>query len=134
VARYLLFAKLCGMTTDLISKIFFGLAGLIHVMFFVLEAVLFQRPEGYKYFKLEAKDHQAVKIWALNQGYYNLFFAFGIIAGLAMNQIHLQIFCALSMVGAGFVLWFSAPQLRRGSLVQIIPPLLGLMLLFGTRA
>lgn len=118
------------------SFIFFFIAALIHVGFFVLESVLFQKPNGYKYFKLQEKDHAAVKVWALNQGFYNLFLALGVFLGMSFifqKQFFvagvLIAFCGLSMVGAGLVLWFSAPQLRKGALIQIIPPLIGFIFL-----
>lgn len=116
---------------------FLLLSGLIHVLFFVIESYLFQQPNGAKYFKVSKEDHQAAKVWALNQGFYNLFFAFGMFYGLVLafqNQMLVSVvlcsFCALSMIGAGVVLWFSAPQLRRGFFIQAIPPLIGLIFLY----
>lgn len=119
-----------------LSLLFFGLAGLIHIGFFILESFLFQRANGYKYFKLPAEDHQASKIWAYNQGYYNLFLACGIlvsIRGFILEETWAQVlvsFCALSMIGAGAVLFASSPKLMRGALIQTLPPVLGLIFLF----
>ncbi len=124
------------MKPEWISFFFFFLAALIHVGFFVIESILFQKKDGYKIFKIQPEDHQKVKIWAFNQGFYNLFLAFGTFIGLALifkKQIMLAgvltSFCGLSMIGAGIVLWVSAPQLRRGALAQILPPLIGFVFL-----
>ena len=37
----------------------------------------------------------------------------------------------LTMIMAGIVLFFSAPQLRRGALLQALPPMLGFLFLFS---
>lgn len=120
-----------------ISFFFFFLAALIHVYFFILESYLFQKPGGYKYFKVPEKDHALVKIWAFNQGFYNLFLAMGTFAGLyfifqkqVMLAGVLTSFCGLSMIGAGLTLWFSAPHLRKGALLQMLPPIIGFAFLF----
>jgi putative membrane protein len=118
------------MTLKYISLGFFTLSGLLHILFFVIESILFQKPEGYKYFKMSEQDHRGAKLWALNQGFYNLFFAFGMLAGIFFEQQSLILFCALSMIGAGIVLWVTAPRLLKGALIQLVPPLVGLIFLF----
>ncbi len=124
------------MKVEWISFIFFFIAALIHIGFFILESILFQRPDGYKYLKIPAKDHSAIKLWAFNQGFYNLFLGLGTLLGLGFifqKQVFvagvLTSFCGLSMIGAGLVLWFSAPPLRRGALIQLLPPLIGFIFL-----
>lgn len=118
------------MTFKWISFGFFAVAGLLHVLFFVIESILFQKPDGYRYFKMSEQDHKGAKLWAQNQGFYNLFFAFGMGAGLILDQLLLVVFCGLSMIAAGIVLWVTAPRLLRGALIQMIPPLLGFVFLF----
>ena len=125
------------MKVEWISFALFALAGFIHIYFFYLQSILFQKKDGYKYFKIQEKDHAAVKIWAFNQGFYNLFLAIGTFLGLyfifqkqVMLAGVLTSFCGLSMIGAGLALWFSAPQLRRGALIQILPPTIGFIFLF----
>ncbi len=118
------------------SFVCFLIAALLHIGFFVVESILYQRPEGYKLFRVPKEQHEATKLWALNQGYYNLFLALGTFWGLkyvlekqVMLAGVLTSFCGFFMMGAGFVLWFSAPHLRRGALLQIVPPLLGFLFL-----
>lgn len=124
------------MIVQWLSFLFFAVAGLLHILFFVMESILYQRPDGYKLFKTAPEHHSAVKPWALNQGYYNLFLALGTFMGLFFvlrKQIMLAGvligFCGLSMIGAGLVLWFSSPSLRRGALIQLVPPALGFFFL-----
>lgn len=115
-----------------VSFFFFFVAAVMHIGFFVIESFLYQKPEGYKFFKVSPQDHQATKNWAFNQGFYNLFLALGTFWGLYfVTQKQVMVagvltgFCGMSMLAAGVVLWFSAPQLRKAAYYQIIPPLLG---------
>ena len=124
------------MIVQWLSFTFFFIAALIHVGFFIMESILFQKPGGHKLFKISESEHAAVKVWAFNQGFYNLFIAIGTFIGLRLifqKQFFvagiMTGFCGLSMIGAGVVLLFSAPRLRRGALIQIIPPLLGFFFL-----
>jgi putative membrane protein len=74
-------------------------------------------------------------LFAFNQGFYNLFLAIGTFAGLglvlaghARSGLTLVSWNCLSMVGAAIVLVTSAPQMRRGALIQGAAPLLFLVL------
>src|SRR5262245_51086358 len=49
------------------------LAGLLHVAIFTMESVLFRRPQIFRRFLTMPGDVDAVRPWALNQGFYNLF-------------------------------------------------------------
>lgn len=115
-----------------VSFFFFFVAAVMHVGFFIIESFLYQKPDGYKFFKISSKDHQATKTWAFNQGFYNLFLALGTFWGLYfVTQKQVMVagvltgFCGMSMLAAGVVLWLSAPHLRKAAYYQIIPPLLG---------
>jgi putative membrane protein len=120
-----------------ISFFFFALAALIHLGFFIFESIVLQRPNGHRWLKINERDFVHVKLWAFNQGFYNLFLSLGMILGLSFVlklQVHLAGvmtgFCSISMLAAGTVLWFSAPRLRKMALVQAVPPLLGLIFIF----
>jgi len=115
-----------------VSFFFFFVAAVMHVGFFIIESFLYQKPDGYKFFKISPQDHQATKTWAFNQGFYNLFLALGTFWGLYfVTQKQVMVagvltgFCGMSMLAAGVVLWLSAPHLRKAAYYQIIPPLLG---------
>lgn len=116
------------MTTAMM--IFAVIAGLFHLLAFVLESLLFMRPKVYRRFgaKTEA-EAQAVQLMAFNQGFYNLFLVIGCVGGLVLWQMGnaavgapLLLFSCASMVGAGVVLAFSAPGKLRVALYQAVPP------------
>jgi len=66
--------------------IFAGLAGVIHIAFFVLESFLFTKPAGRKIFKMSEADAETMKFFAFNQGFYNRSLAIGVLAGIAPGQ------------------------------------------------
>jgi putative membrane protein len=119
-----------------LSFLFFTLAAVIHIYFFILESFLYQKPDGYKYFRTNPSEHAPTKIWALNQGFYNLFLAIQMLIGLgfvtAGNPKTAGILVGLSglfMIMAGLVLYVSNPPMRRGAYIQILPPAVGFLLL-----
>ncbi len=62
---------------------FVGLAALLHVFFFLLESVWFEKPFAWKRFGVADQEKALIiKPWAYNQGFYNLFLALG--AGLGL--------------------------------------------------
>ncbi len=124
------------MKLEWISFFFFFIAGLVHIFFFILESFLIQKPDGHKYLKISKSDHAAIKPWAFNQGFYNLFLALGVFLGLYfVLKLQVQIAGVVTsvfgfgMIGAGLVLFFSEPKLRKGAYLQIIPPVLGFFFL-----
>ena len=126
---------------SIIGSTFIFLAALFHVYVFVLESITWRTPKTWKTFGLPSQEHaEIIRPMALNQGFYNLFLAFGAGLGLALLGFNSTIahtlifFSALSMVGAGAVLFFSIKTSRRAAIIQAGPPLLGvLFLLMGLR-
>jgi len=115
------------------------LAGLLHLVFFLLETMLWDRL-GRRTFGVRAEDSDAVRVWALNQGWYNLFLGVGAIAAsiaglfwwnsiLAVIAAPIAAFTAFCMLGAAVVLVASNPRMLRGALIQGLAPLLGLVAL-----
>ena len=112
----------------------FFAAGLIHVGIFYLEVFLV--PKKPHLMKVTSETLPAVRVWSLNQGFYNLFLALGMFAGLICVLLQkreaagaLVGFTGLFMMGAGVVLKFTVPQLRRGFFIQFFPPLIGFFFL-----
>ncbi len=111
------------------------LAALIHVWFFVLESVLFKRPDVWRRFGLDSPEEAAVvRPMALNQGFYNLFLAIGIGFGLvliasgsAVAGRAIVLFACACMVGAGIVLVASNRRFLPAALMQLVPPLVALV-------
>jgi putative membrane protein len=115
------------------------LAAAIHVWFFVLESLLFTRPNVAARFGLKTQDQIAVvRPMAFNQGFYNLFLAVGIAAGVAqiaggavVAGRSIVLFACLCMVWAGIVLLVSSPRFLQGALVQLVPPLVAIVAAFA---
>jgi putative membrane protein len=107
-----------------------ALAGVIHVLFFCMESLWWTRPAVYRRFRSTEAQAHATKALALNQGFYNLFLAAGVFAGLALSEtghyragIILVAWNCLSMLAAAVVLAASSPGMMRGALIQGLPPL-----------
>ena len=109
-------------------------AGLLHVMFFVLESVVFRRPAGHRTFGVDPHDVEAVRPWAFNQGFYNLFLAAGTLGGLVLiwsgSKVEgrtLVLFACASMLAAAVVLLATNRKMVRGAAIQGLPPLIALL-------
>ncbi len=58
-------------------------AAILHILVFVWEALLFQRPGVHqRIFSVPRADVPAVRLWAFGVGFYNLFLGCGTIAGV----------------------------------------------------
>ena len=125
----------------IVAQVFALLAAAIHVWFFVLESLLFARPGVAGRFGLTTPEQvEAVRPMAFNQGFYNLFLAVGIAAGVAQMAGGAEVagrsivlFACLCMVWAGIVLLVTSPRLARAALVQLVPPLLAIVATFVIR-
>ena len=108
--------------------VFAMIAGLVHVAIFALESLLFRSPFVRRTFGGRAGIPAAVDVWAFNQGFYNLFLAFGTFLGVALGAQTLTLYACAFMLGAAVVLVTSQRRLWRGALVQGGPPLVALLL------
>lgn len=104
-----------------ITEIFAVVAGLIHIGVFAMESLLFTRPAVQRAFLGNESMTPAVKLFAFNQGFYNLFLALGAIVGVIAGNKPITLFSCACIVGAGVVLLVSQPRLWRGALGQIVP-------------
>ena len=117
-----------------------ALAGLIHVLFFCMESLWWTRPAVYRRFRSTEAQAHATRSLAFNQGFYNLFLAAGVFAGLALSEtghyregIVLVAWNCLFMLAAAGVLAASSPGMVRGALIQGLPPLVFLAGIAYTR-
>jgi putative membrane protein len=111
-------------------------AALLHVLFFVLESVLFRRPAGRRLFGVRAEhDSPPLRLFAVNQGVYNLALAIVVLVGIGLMVTDatsvagraLVIAGCSVMVVAGIALALTAPRRMLGAaLVQALPPLLAI--------
>ena len=123
----------------LIAQLAALLAAAIHVWFFILESIVFTRPTVAARFGIKTPEQlAAVRPMAFNQGFYNLFLAIGIAAGVAQIAAGATIagrsvvlFACLCMVWAGIVLLVTSPRLRQAALIQLVPPLVAIVTAFA---
>jgi putative membrane protein len=117
-----------------VALVLAGLAALVHVYIFWLESLAFETA-GRRVFGVVAADVPAMKPWALNQGFYNLFLAVGTTVGIAISHTNRDAGLALvllgvgSMLAAALVLVTSDRTKARGAVVQGVFPALCLLLL-----
>jgi len=119
---------------DSLFLVFALLAGLLHVLIFCMESLWFMQPKIYRRFgAADATEAEAVRLFAFNQGFYNLFLAVGVIVGLGLlygsdAQVVAQtlvLFCTGSMLAAAIVLYFSAgSRMIRAATMQGVFPML----------
>ncbi|WP_084104428.1 DUF1304 domain-containing protein [Demequina sp. NBRC 110056] len=119
---------------DWLVVVFASLAALLHVGFFVLEAVLWKRPAVHRIFGARTPEQAELLSPAFfNLGFYNLFLGIGTGVGvwlwLDRGQVALLVFGLLFMVGAAQVLRSRSPRMWRGTLIQGVAPLLALLIL-----
>ena len=119
---------------NLASQAFALLAAALHVLIFCMESVWFLRPGVHRRFGAATPaDAEARRLFAFNQGFYNLFLAIGVFAGLVLLHSGgdvtvartLVLFNCACMAGAGFVLFLSGGRrMARAAVMQAIFPLL----------
>ena len=118
----------------ILAAVFAILAALLHVLFFAYESVLFERPDVHARFQTRTEDVPAVKPWAYNQGFYNLFLAIGALVGAVLALagqetvgLALILFACGSMVSAALVLVVTNRSMARAAVTQGAFPLLAVI-------
>jgi putative membrane protein len=123
--------------------VFATLAAALHVLVFIWEALLFERPGVHqRIFSVPRADVPAIRLWAFGVGFYNLFLGCGTIAGVIAWSTGsetvgrtLVIYTCWFMFLSGIVLFIAdRMSLGRprgsgvgGALGQGIPPLIALI-------
>ncbi|WP_285661358.1 DUF1304 domain-containing protein [Actinorhabdospora filicis] len=116
---------------NVVAVILALVAAAVHVLIFVLEAVLFPRDAKVRArFRVAPADAEGVRPWAFNQGFYNLFLAVGVVIGVVTGERVLVAFCCGSMVAAALVLVVTDRRMLQGAVVQGLVPLAALALLW----
>ncbi|WP_344484917.1 DUF1304 domain-containing protein [Glycomyces endophyticus] len=118
----------------LVVQILAALAGLVHVYIWVMETVRFSDPKVHRgVFKTDTADLAAVKPWAANQGWYNLFLAIGALLGAALVRAEpavgwtLVVTACGSMALAALVLVATDRSMLAAAAKQGLFPLLALV-------
>jgi putative membrane protein len=125
----------------LIGLVLAGMAATLHVAFFVLESVLFRLPFGRRLFGVRAEQDSApLRLFAVNQGLYNLGLAIVVFVGIVLVAIDagsiagvavIVTGCAImGLAGAGLALT-APPRMIPIALAQGVPPLLAIVALLA---
>jgi len=112
----------------MIAMAFAFVVALVHFYVFFLESVAWGRPATNRLFGVREPEAEANRVFAFNQGFYNLFLALAIVAGLLLRLFHREVegttlltYACLSVFGAGFVLFLSSPGRARPAAIQALP-------------
>ena len=116
------------------------LAAVLHVFIWTLESLRFSQPSVYRRFMVpDAATAAAIRPWAFNQGFYNLFLAIGTIVGLILWATDheaagkaLVAFGCGSMLAAALVLLATDRRMLRAAAFQGVFPLVALVALLFT--
>lgn len=104
------------------------IAGIEHIYFFILEAVLWKKPLGLKTFRMDAAKAETTASLAINQGFYNLLLAIGLLWAAFSGEPTLRLYTLLFVVGAAIVGGVTVN--RRILIIQGTPAALALVLSF----
>jgi putative membrane protein len=121
---------------NLVTQIAAVFMGVTLVVVFVLESFFYRRPELHSIFLIEPGQEATVRLWVVNQGFYNLFFGAAALAGVALASFGrvdvgtaLVVFTCASMAISGAVLFVTERRLWRSSIAQALPPSVALVAL-----
>ncbi|WP_030060487.1 DUF1304 domain-containing protein [Streptomyces novaecaesareae] len=113
---------------DAVSQVFAMIAAAIHLVVWPLESFLYGHPRVRYLLTGNTADAPEVRLWRFNVGFYNLFLALGLVAGLVLLHTGnsssgrpVILYIAAFMVAGGTTLFVSEPKLWRGALGQAVP-------------
>jgi len=118
-----------------LTSVLAALAAALHVLIFLMEAVWFpHRPDVQARFRTHPDDVEAVRPWAYNQGFYNLFLAVGALvgavvalAGAVTTGLALVLLACGSMLAAAVVLVGTDRRMARAAATQGTVPALAVV-------
>ncbi|MGL4284769.1 MAG: DUF1304 domain-containing protein [Phreatobacter sp.] len=114
-----------------LANIAVALIALEHVYIMVLEMFFWDKPKGLRTFGMTQEFATASKALAANQGLYNGFLAAGLVWGLAISSVPVQIFFLLCVIVAGI---FGAATAKLQILfMQAVPAAIALALVLFAR-
>ncbi|MFF8770558.1 DUF1304 domain-containing protein [Kitasatospora sp. NPDC015120] len=112
-----------------VSQVFALVAAAIHLVVWPLESFLYGHPRVRRLLTASTSDAPQVRLWRINVGFYNLFLALGMVAGLVALHVDEPVvgrtlisYLSAFMVAAGATLLASEPRLWPGALGQALPP------------
>ncbi|HDH03232.1 MAG TPA: DUF1304 domain-containing protein [Actinobacteria bacterium] len=116
-----------------------GLAGLLHVGFFLMESVWWRRPAIHRRFGIRSQEEADLNAFALyNQGFYNLGLGIGAFVGIGLDLADnasggpIIVFASAIMLLASIVLVSARKALAPAAAVQGLPPLIAILALLAS--
>jgi putative membrane protein len=117
------------------AQVLAGFIAVVLTVVFVMEAFLYRHPKLYPMFLTEPGDLDAVRMWTINVGWYNLTTAIALVAGIVLVQTDhvaqgqaLVVFTAAQHTFLAVVLVVSQRKLWLNSLMEGVPAALLLVL------
>ncbi|MFF3006039.1 DUF1304 family protein [Kitasatospora sp. NPDC057940] len=111
-----------------VSQVFAVIAAAVHLLAWPLESFLYGHPRVRFLLTGSTADAPEVRLWRFNVGFYNLFLALGLVAGLVLLHTGHSAsgravisYVAAFMVAGGVTLLASEPKVWRGALAQALP-------------
>lgn len=115
---------------------FAGLAGLVHVYIFYLESIAWGSPAARAVFRTTPDEADSSRLFAFNQGFYNLFLAIMVVIGTCVYAaghhdagVSLVLAGVGSMLAAATVLYLASPSHRSAALRQGAAPAVAVVLI-----
>jgi putative membrane protein len=119
------------MTMLIVAQLAAVVASALHVLFFVLESLLWSKPDIHRRFGVGSPSEAAVvRPMAYNQGFYNLALALGVLAGVVLTSADgdsrivgrtLIVFGAGCMAFAGVILATTGRRFLPAAAIQFLP-------------
>lgn len=125
----------------LVAMVFAIFAALLHVFIFYMESISWTSEKTRSTFGMSEEGAENTKEMAFNQGFYNLFLAIEVIAGVGLYLagaqgvgLALMLFGAGSMLAAALLLFITSPDKRSAAIKQGTLPLIAVIALIATMA
>ena len=108
-----------------VAQVLAVVLGLLLIAVGILESFFSANPRLFPVFRIRPEDRRAVRLWTVNQGFYNMMYGAGALVGVLLVNTGqetvgrtLVLFTAASHVVLGIVLVVSEPKLWRGAVGQ----------------
>ena len=123
----------------LVAMVFAIFAALLHVFIFYMESISWTSEKTRSTFGMSEEGAENTKEMAFNQGFYNLFLAIEVIAGVGLYLagaqgvgLALMLFGTGSMLAAALLLFITSPDKRSAAIKQGTLPLIAVIALIAT--
>jgi putative membrane protein len=118
-----------------IAQVLAVVVGLVVMGVGALEAFQFRNPRYYSIFLIRQQDWDAVRLWVVNLGFYNIVLGLGILVGVLVLNVGdvtvgatMVIFgCAVHVI-QGVVLGVTEHKLVSSGVAQALPPLVVILI------